>query len=1095
MSRRQLTKRLASGVLFSLPADPSTAVTDVRPSKGKQKQPQVSYHHNLQGLPSTTPFVNLATATPSEDTEDGYNVFPIFAKSLSSPLTDSDDQPSSSEDPSGKKAASPVTFCLPLLSVAADVTVDGIIAVTELRQSYHNPSTIDIPEARHTFPVYDGAVVTSFECTIGDVRFLKGVVKPREQARQEFEKARREKRETAGVLEEITPEILEISLGNIPAKTTVEVKLSYVHELKVVTMEEEKSEGLDITIPLSIAPRYGTPAAKAPAPDLPGNKLDLWIRVLDDGSINPEGCRVESEHQVSYEGRESARKQVTTSLAELASLAQPSADKPQMQFVWHYASDSAILKKDFVLVLQMLQGERLRSRAVLAPTNNSGHAALMVHVRPNDVFNNAVQPQSFTGEILFLLDRSGSMGWTNQGDGRLKIDTMRAAMALALSGLPRTCVFNIISFGSEVRGLWHESQPASDAEKIKDARSHIPYINADMGGTEVLLALESALNHRMESRASTQIILLTDGEVGDDDDIISFVWNTRRDLGDKVRFFTLGIGDMVSHHMVEGIARLGGGYCDVVDVVKRPRWEGRFNRLLRSAMEPNSWTFDVSLEPRYERKSLSDFKFGAEQLQDPSLVPFIQAPFPIPPLHPYNYKSIFILIDLRGNGKPPEKVFLHTTTEGAKKKTYTLDVETVNSNGGTMHHLAAKAILLDLDQETKTQGSEPALVRVNAESLGIRYSVASKWTSFVAVADDRQAHEVDLYKSPFQQIDLLEFLSFEDSEDDSGDDSSEYYGDDFVGVDWADSDPCPMPPPESSPRQYSDLAVVYNEPAEPMAGSAGRTHNLNLPHPGDREHRPPYDPTIEVESPNVAISPIRSKQLLWNKPGNTLETDSVSSQESEESELLEAYHPSADGPIICEDAVWCQTMDGFALADVIRTKLRLEFCTGTDASVRRLLEDLSPSAEVTDMLVDTIMMISYFTTHLAAEEDAWCLLMDNAERAVLLSLGFEEDQEDKLKSAYDLLRITMAHTHFTEAIKTSSTERTNKQDTVLEIASKSCPVCHDIYDLPFAARGGFVCGHDECFDGSREVWRTWDAFWEHQIAKGHLTCPETVTGE
>ncbi|RDA89210.1 hypothetical protein CP532_0514, partial [Ophiocordyceps camponoti-leonardi (nom. inval.)] len=1045
MNRRQMTKRLASGVLFSLPADPSTASPDIRLSKGKQKK-HVSYHHAPKGFQSPEQFVNLAAATTSEATEDGFDMFPVFAKSLdvsNTPSTDSDDhlQP---QPPVEKKHPSPVTLCLPLLSVAVDVTVDGIVAVTELRQSYHNPSTINIPEARHTFPVYDGAVVTSFECTIGDVRFLKGVVKPKEQARQEFEKARREKRETAGILEEITPEILEISLGNIPAKTTVEVKLTYVHELKVVTMEEEKSEGLDITIPLSIAPRYGTSATQTLAPELPGNKLDIWIRVLDDGTINPDGCRVESNHEASYEGCESARKQVTTSLAELASLAEPSAAKRQMQFVWHYASDSAILKKDFVLVLQKLGGDRLRSRAMLAPVDSSGHAALMIHLRPNDIFNNAVQPQNFTGEILFLLDRSGSMGWTNEGDGRLKIDTMRAAMALALSGLPRTCVFNIISFGSEVRGLWHESQSAGDAEKVKDARAHIPYINSDMGGTEVLLALESALKHRMESRPSTQVILITDGEVGTElnDEIISFVWNKRRELGHKVRFFTLGIGDSVSHLMVEGIARLGGGYCDVVDVVKRPRWEGRFNRLLRSAMEPDSWTFDVDLGPGYERKSLLDFKLGEDQLKDMSAVPVIQAPFPIPALHPYNYKSIFFLIDLRGNGKQPKKIFLHTKTDGARKKTYTLDVETVASKGGTMHHLAAKAILLGLDHETKIQGSEPYLARVNAELLGTRYSVASKWTSFVAVTEDREAHKVDLYKSPFQQIDLQEFLSFDD-DDDSDDDEF-------------DSD-------------------VYS-----TSGSDGcDLHSMSPPMPAPMP--------VTMPSGHVAVD-------VEDEQGTAMETGSVSSGwESEESDQLEVYRPSADGPITCEDAVWSQTTDGFALPDVVQTKLRREFCNGTVTLLGELLQELSPSVELTDVLVDTIMMISYFQTHLAVEEDAWCLLVDNAQRAVLLSLGFEEDQEDKLERIYTVLRQALAHAHFIEAMKTSSTERatTKKGNAPFEANGKSCPVCNEVFDLPSPVKRGFVCGHDECFDGSRAVWGSWDAFWEHQIDKGHLTCPDT----
>ncbi|PHH79269.1 hypothetical protein CDD80_5264 [Ophiocordyceps camponoti-rufipedis] len=787
MNRTLKTKRLASGVLFSPPADLNNWGDDIPvPQKRETSatiRPYYDHHHGPQtalagtgGQQAPSNFVNFACSDNTGDTDwppstlgEHRDIFPIFARRSTlkgrakQPLTDSNTF-SIPKDPSRNTKYPPgTTLCLPLLSVAADVTVDGIVAMTELRQSFRNPSTINIPEARHTFPLYDGAVVTSFECTIGQDRFLRGVVKPKEQARKEFEKARAEKRETAALLEELTPEIFETSLGNIPPATTLEVKLTYVHELKAVTMAEEMTEGLAVTIPLSIAPRYGAPVSM-PAPELPGNKLDLWIRVLDDGSVNPGGCHVESEHDTRYVGRQSARKPVASSLAELASLSEPSSvvKKPTMQFVWHYSSDSSVLKTDFVLVLQMAQGDRLRSRAVLAPADDSGLAALMIKLRPNDLFGSAVQPQKFEGEILFVLDRSSSMGW---GNGSSKIDVLRGAMALALSGLPSTCVFNIISFGNEVRGLWHESQSAGDAANIQHARDHLPYIKADMGGTEVLLALRGAVEHRMESRSSTQVILITDGEVWDHlNYILDFVWQTRKELADKVRFFTLGIGHSVSHHLVEGIADLGGGYCDVVDVVKHPRWESRFNRMLRSAMEPDSWTCDVSLGSGYERKSLLECRFDEGQFKDKSEMPVFQAPYPLPPLHPYSYKSVFYLLRLE-NREPPSKVFVQTTTDGAKKKVYPLDVETASFNGGTIHHLAAKAVLLNLEDEVNRQtDSNSEMARLNAESLGARYSVASKWTSFVAVAEDMEA-QIDLYKSPLQEMEVQQLLSLKDDEE------------------------------------------------------------------------------------------------------------------------------------------------------------------------------------------------------------------------------------------------------------------------------------------------------------------------------------------
>ncbi|UKZ56273.1 hypothetical protein TrVGV298_010107 [Trichoderma virens] len=586
------------------------------------------------------------------------------------------------------------------------------------------PMELVIPEARHTFPLYDGAVVTSFECRVGDARRLQGVVKPTAQAKREFEKSKA-KREAAALLEELAPELFETSLGNIPPNTKVEIILTYVHELKVVTSQEEKAEGLALTIPTSIAPQYTTPL-----PELPRDKLEITIRVLDDGTIDAAACHVESNHAVKYEGSQP----LIANIGELGNINLPAGGAQKMQHVWQYSSNAQlVLGSDFVLVIQMRQETRLHSRAVIAPANEYGHAALMVSLRPNDIFGSAVNPQLFKGEILFILDQSGSMGWTQSArDQRLKIDTMKNAMSLALSGLPSTCRFNIISFGSEI-----------------------------------LLALKGAVNNCEPSLPSTQIILITDGEVHHEphDAIMEFVWETRQKFGEKIRFFTLGIGDRVSHRVVEGIAELGGGYCDVVDVVKKPRWEDRVNRMLRSVMEPDSWSCEIDLGPGFERRSLAACQFGADNRPDSHLALYVQGPHPIPSLSPYRYKSFFFLLDM-GSAELPTTLTIRTTTDAAKKKVYDMHVKPAQLRAGTIHPLAVKMALQSLENEVKGIDANKEQARINAEILGTRYSISSKWTSFVAVADESRdlAHPIEVYKSVFKEANMQTFFGSERGE-------------------------------------------------------------------------------------------------------------------------------------------------------------------------------------------------------------------------------------------------------------------------------------------------------------------------------------------
>ncbi|EHK42495.1 hypothetical protein TRIATDRAFT_35096, partial [Trichoderma atroviride IMI 206040] len=752
----RLRPALASGILFSKKAG-SNAKPDVRRPKNATRVLHSS--PNSQQSSAAQGSLNLLTT----ENADVYSIFPCLEEPSTTRSRTQLPLASDSALPSFSPSEDPVTFCLPILSISIDVSIEGTISLTKLTQSFHNPSDFDIAEARHTFPLYQGAVVTSFQCMVGESRRLRGVVKPTSQARDEFKKSKAKKK-VAALLEELTPEVFETSLGSIPAKTTVKVILTYVHELKAVTSKKEKSEGLALIIPASIAPRYAAAATPGPLPKVFGDKLEIHIQVLDNGEINPVTSYVESNHRTAtiYQGLQPSSSAPIMNIAELLSLkpAISSAQKPQ--HMWKYTSKSQpALKNDFIFVIQLLEQTRLQSCAVITPPNDMDHAALMVSLRPNDLFGSAVRPELFEGEILFVIDRSGSMEWTEPGINIPKIETARDAMSLVLHGLPTTCKFNIISFGSEVRGMWNRSRGANEPENLSFASQYLTTIKADMIGTEVLLALQGAVSNREPSCPSTQIILVTDGEIVDESHtaILKYVWETREKLGKNIRFFTLGIGEGVSHSVVESIAELGGGYCDVVDITKKPGWEDRLNRMVRSAMEPNEWTCDIDLGLGYERRSLAGYAFGAGDRSDTTLAVYAQGPHPIPPLHPFRYNSFFFLLDTRGT-ELPKTVIIKTTSDAAKKKVYIMDVKPSQLRESNIHPLAVKTILRSLEDDIRKAGANEEQARINAEFLGTRYAISSRWTSFVALSDEsiEQSCQIDVYKSLLEEINISELL-------------------------------------------------------------------------------------------------------------------------------------------------------------------------------------------------------------------------------------------------------------------------------------------------------------------------------------------------
>ncbi|RAO73559.1 uncharacterized protein BHQ10_009571 [Talaromyces amestolkiae] len=1154
MSRRLHTKRLVSAVLFSAPANMSTAKVDVWGGDGPNTRRS---RNRSPGIPNQIRQREWKIDDDFTNKDDGFRNgespspigFDIFVEFPDSPRRELPISPPPSDFPStltSRKSSSapefPATLCLPIVSVALKVMVDGSIAHTELTQTFHNPSDIEIPEARHTFPLYGGAVVTSFECIIGDERRLRGVVKPRKEARKVYEKAVKTNREAAALLEELTPEIFETSLGNIPPRTRVQIKLTYLQELKIVMMEEEKTEGLAVIIPTSIAPRYGDqPARRKPSPVLQINRLEIWVKVVDNGTINPEGCHVESGHDVEYEGTEPVEKAQAFSLADLGTGNESKTGASQTQCVWHYESRASVLKKDFILVIQMREGHHLLSRAVVSPANEKGHGAMMVTIRPNDLFGSAVRPQSFSGEILFLLDQSGSMGWTSEGSSRLKINTLRDAMSLVLSGLPDICVFNIISFGTATYGLWDRSRPYS-VENIKEARTYASQVEANMGGTDLLRALKATVKRLTRARQSSQIIIITDGEL-ELEPVVEFVWKTRQELQDKVRFFALGIGDNVSHRLIESIAELGGGYSDVIDVMKKPRWEDRLNRMVRSALQPDSWTFDISLGSNYEKRSLMAVQFGIEKLSDKSLVPYIQAPYPIPPLHPFSYKSIFILIDLRG-GKLPSEVILTTTTPGTKSKSYYLSVETSNINNGAIHHLAAKASLLNLEEEVKKEVTESETACVNAESLGETYSITSKWTSFLAVAQnepaEKQNREVNLYKTTLKDIDIDKLLRSLDVDDESEVESSagSVEADRSINLRHANmfslTGAKTAPPNEETPTDWGREVDVEGKSFSPGLHFEGSLPaylpEAPIRHLMERSETSPCDATLTRSSRRQSQQHVSDSDdeglcqiivdsyydaLLHGIKSNVTSESSIAAERcctttkdsdshwdvSETGSDHEAkfYKSIGDGPITWQDAVANQNIDGtFSLMGPVRLKLRRHFCSDTAKKLHEELQKFPNATELSDnmmdVLVDTMMIIQHFHTHMAPEEDSWGLIMDKAEYAVNTALRFSEEEEEKLIPMTHILRGSIVHKHFMTAMKRKGTDmaqRANGENPFKKVA-KRCPVCEELFDVEhiLQAQKRFLCTFEDSDPLTKHVWDDWDGFWEHQVKTGHMVCPE-----
>jgi hypothetical protein len=170
---------------------------------------------------------------------------------------------------------------LPQLSLSSITELHDTAARTWLSQTFVNPSSVSpIAGAKYNFPLYESCAIVSFRCTVG-ARIIKGIVKAKEEASVEF-RAAVERQEPASLLEQHMPDVFTTSLGDIAPGQTVKVETEYIMELK----HDAEVDGLRFTIPLNVAPRYGTMLnAYNPIPSANVKGINISVKVTMPSNI------------------------------------------------------------------------------------------------------------------------------------------------------------------------------------------------------------------------------------------------------------------------------------------------------------------------------------------------------------------------------------------------------------------------------------------------------------------------------------------------------------------------------------------------------------------------------------------------------------------------------------------------------------------------------------------------------------------------------------------------------------------------------------------------------------------------------------------
>lgn len=390
-----------------------------------------------------------------------------------------------------------------LQSARVEVTIRGLTASCTVHYAFENRSTRAV-EALYTFPMPEGAAFTGLVAEIGGQR-LEAQIVAAPEAERRYEDALAEGH-SALLLRQVQPGLLHAAFGNIGRNEKASFTLAFALPLELADKLAR------LRLPTTIRPRYGhwrleeleTPEH---ADDV-AYPLESDIRI--EGLLADSGIRSPS-HRIAFRREEGGVRVV-------------------LEDAW----------LDGDVVLEFALEATLEPMAECFP-DGDGFGLRLDMVLP-ELPAQAPAPL----QMALVLDCSGSM----DGDA---IAGCRYALLAVAKQLGSDDRIQVLRFGSEVHALLR--RPMRMTEVVRRSLGELAdVIRADLGGTEMGVALDRALedlSRTRESSCTQAVFLVTDGAVQPED-----IRSAReRALGMGIRIFVVAVGSSAAVDTLAPLAR------------------------------------------------------------------------------------------------------------------------------------------------------------------------------------------------------------------------------------------------------------------------------------------------------------------------------------------------------------------------------------------------------------------------------------------------------------------------------------------------------------------------------------------------------------
>ena len=468
---------------------------------------------------------------------------------------------------------------LTLLNSQYDISITGIVASVHIKQTFLNNSEQWIDEGMYAFPVDEKAAVYEMKLVIGN-RVIEGEIHEKKQAQKIYQQAKAEGL-SASIVKQYRANLFSTEVANIMPHEQVTVEISYHQTLKF------DAGHIDFRLPLAIKSRYMQQRFLA---DLSSDEKNLQATVL--------APQLPQQHTLNDSNNRSISINLEAGfeLAEIKSLYHNASINKTAIFHTITLQDNTLYDaNDFVLRWTPKQGNEPMAAMFSEKLNGQEYVLMMLMPPKEDISLKNTNQQN--REVIFIIDTSGSM----HGQA---LSAAKDALLFGLTQISPQDKFNIIEFNTNATALFPHSIIAQ-ANNVDKAIDFIDKLNAN-GGTNMMPALNLALQDKVDKNYLKQIIFITDGSVGDEAQIFSQLNSKIADA----RLFTVSIGAAPNNYFMSKAALIGRGTTTAITNLNDV--DSQMNELFSKLSAPAltdifvQWNADVEQNPRLIADLYSD---------------------------------------------------------------------------------------------------------------------------------------------------------------------------------------------------------------------------------------------------------------------------------------------------------------------------------------------------------------------------------------------------------------------------------------------------------------------------------------------------------